>query len=157
MPDMYRGEANQYLIFRIGDEEFGCEVSAVREVIRAQRITRVPHSRHAIAGVINYRGDLKPVMDLGEKLGLPPVEITPETRFVVIDAECGGYCFMVDQVTRTMTIDSTSIEPPSSLAIGTEAEYITGIAKLETGLVILIDLALLAMDLCDLPMADATA
>lgn len=150
--DVHRDDVNQYLVFGIGDEEFGCNVNVVREVIRAQKVTRVPHCGQAVAGVINYRGDLRPVVDLVIKLGLSSAETTSESRFVLIDAEGEGFCFMVDCVTRTIALDSTLIEPPSALTMDHEAEYIAGIAKLDRGLVVLIDPARLAADLCHEPV-----
>ena len=67
-------QAGKYLVFQLAQEEFAIGVLSVREIIRTQDITRVPHTPPHMKGVINLRGKVIPVMDLRTKLGFPETE-----------------------------------------------------------------------------------
>ena len=71
--------------FRIGKETFGVDIFSVREIVRVQEITKVPGAPDFVLGVINLRGRIISVVDLGRQLGQPPTEIGRNSRLLVID------------------------------------------------------------------------
>ncbi len=132
---------NQYVVFRLGREVYGLEISTVLEIITMQTITEVPGTEDYIEGVINLRGLVIPVFNLHKKFNLLGGEITRLTRIVVVEVEGSNIGMQVDGVSEVVRIPGEVIEPPSKIMNGIDEEYLLGIAKLEDSLVILLDLA----------------
>ncbi|MCH7786388.1 MAG: chemotaxis protein CheW [Chloroflexi bacterium] len=134
-------EEKQLVVFDLDSESYGVDIGAVREIIRMQDITRVPRAPDFVEGVINLRGKVIPVVDLRKKFGLPvPEEQSKDNRIVVVDIGGQDIGVMVDAVTEVLRIATDSIAPPSSVITGADSEYLLGIVKLESGLIILLDL-----------------
>lgn len=130
----------QLVSFVIEDEEFGVDILNVQEIIRIVEATRVPHSPTFVEGVINLRGRIVPVIDLRGRFGLECRSADRDTRIIVVDLAGSVVGFQVDSVREVIRVDRNVIEPPPDLAIGIEAKYITGVAKLDDRLLILLDL-----------------
>ncbi|MGY8880696.1 MAG: chemotaxis protein CheW, partial [Dehalococcoidia bacterium] len=111
-------EERQLVVFDLNEEAYGVDISAVREIIRMQEITRVPRAPEFIEGVINLRGKVIPVVDLRARFSMTGTVRTEEHRIVVVDA-----------VTEVSRIPSSSIEPPSAVITTNDSEYLTGIVK----------------------------
>mgnify|MGYP000895350693 FL=1 len=79
----------QFIVVRYGDEQFGIDIKYVDNIVRMQRITRVPKVQSYIKGVINLRGEIIPVISLRLKMGLDDDEITKATRIIIIKLESG--------------------------------------------------------------------
>ena len=77
----------QLVVFDLNEEAYGVDISAVREIIRMQEITRVPRAPEVIEGVINLRCKVIPVVDLRKRFSMPGVERTKEHRIVVVDVD----------------------------------------------------------------------
>ena len=130
----------QLVSFIIENEEFGIDILIVQEIIRPVEITRVPNAPGFVEGVINLRGRIVPVIDLRKRFGLPQRERDKDTRIVVVELAEKVVGFMMDAVKEVIRVDRGVIEPPPDLAIGIDAHYIRGVAKLEDRLLILLDL-----------------
>lgn len=130
----------QLVSFVIENEEFGVDILKVQEIIRPIEITRVPNAPTFVEGVINLRGRIVPVVDLRTRFGLPQREKDKDTRIVVVELQDKVVGFMMDAVKEVIRVDKDVIEPPPDLAIGIDAHYIRGVAKLEDRLLILLDL-----------------
>jgi purine-binding chemotaxis protein CheW len=136
-------ETLQLVSFRLGHEEFGMDILKVREIIRMQRVTRVPHAAEFVEGIINLRGSVIPVIGLRQRIGLEPRQADNDTRTVV--AEVGGIVvgFVVDSVSTVLRIPTATVEaPPRMSACGGKSDeraYISGIGKLEDRLLLVFD------------------
>jgi purine-binding chemotaxis protein CheW len=126
--------------FRIGKETFGVDIFAVREIVRVQEITAVPGAPEFVLGVINLRGRIVSVVDLGRQLGQTPSEITTASRILVIHLDGVSVGFLVDAATSVLKVPADSIEPPPDMIGGVKADYLEGVAKLEERLAILLNL-----------------
>ncbi|NPV53706.1 MAG: chemotaxis protein CheW [Firmicutes bacterium] len=131
----------QLVVFKLGDEDYGIDISSVREIITVQRITRVPRAPDFIEGIINLRGNVIPVIDLRKRFELPVVEHTRDTRIVVVEIGEHTLGVVVDAVSEVLRIPSDSIEPPSSIVVDVDAQFIEGIARLEERLIILLNMS----------------
>ena len=140
VPERQGGEERQLVIFGLADESYGVDIGTVREIIRMQEITQVPRTPDYVEGVINLRGKVIPVIDMRKRFGFPVAEHTKDTRIVVIDIGGADIGATVDAVTEVLRLGANSIEPPSSVITTTDSDYLLGIAKLETQLIILLDL-----------------
>ena len=92
-------ETVQYIVIKIGEEQYGIDISFIDNIVRMQSITRVPHVQPYFAGVINIRGEVVPVMSLRLKMGLEPDEYTNKTRIIIVKSESNASIgLIVDEV-----------------------------------------------------------
>ena len=134
------GDERQLVVFQLGAELYGVEISRVHEIIRLQTVTRVPRAPSFVEGVINLRGKVIPVVDLRRRFGLPSAQHTRASRIVVVEIGDQVVGMVVDSVSEVLRVSGTTVEPPSPVVAGVDSEYIHGIAKLPERLVILLDL-----------------
>lgn len=131
----------QYVVFKLGGEVFGLKINKVKEIVVYQETTHVPGLNSQIEGIINLRGNVIPIFNLSEKLGFPEPERNRHTRIVVIESHDNIVGLVVDGVSEVLMIQGKLIEKPSSIiTAGIDTDYITGIAKIEEKLVILLDM-----------------
>jgi purine-binding chemotaxis protein CheW len=128
------------LTFALGREEFGIPVTQVREVIRVSDITRVPQSPVHVRGVANLRGRILAVVELRTRLGLPAAEPTPRSRIVVVEIRGRVLGLLVDAVSQVTKVPQASVVPAPDDVRSAEADYVTGVARWQSRLIILLDL-----------------
>lgn len=127
------------IIFKLGREDYGMEILKVQEIKRMMSITRVPSTLAFIKGVINLRGSVLPVIDLRTRLGLFETELTEAARIIVVLVNEGVVGFIVDEVVEVTTINPQNVEAVQTLPNGLSAEYISGIAKADARLYIILN------------------
>ncbi len=131
----------QLVVFRLGNEEFGADISQVREIIKVGEITSIPQAPQYIHGVINLRGQVTTVVNLRRRLGMPDRDTDNNSRIVVVESDRGTMGMMVDSVTEVKYISGEQVEPFGSMLSGGEAQgCILGVCKLKDHLLILVDL-----------------
>jgi purine-binding chemotaxis protein CheW len=133
-------DLRQFVSFIVAGEEFGVNILTVQEIIRPVDITRVPHAPDFVEGVINLRGRILPVIDLRTRFGFPKRDRGDDSRIIVVEIGAQTVGFMTDAVQEVLRVDVTDIEPAPELAVGIDAGYLRGVAKLEERLLILLDL-----------------
>ena len=138
--DAQQQDLRQFVSFVVAGEEFGVNILTVQEIIRPVDITRVPHAPDFVKGVINLRGRILPVIDLRTRFGFPAQERTGDMRIVVVEIGGRTVGFMADAVQEVLRVDVSSIESAPELAMGIDADYLRGVAKLDERLLILLDL-----------------
>jgi len=138
----------QLVSFHLGGEEFGLDILRVQEIIRIQPLTRVPNSPDFIAGVMNLRGRIIPVVALRRRFGMEQSAPDKQTRIVVVETEGAVLGFIVDAVSEVLRIPSATIEPPPRVG-KVEREYVSGVGKLDDRLLILLDVDRLIADSAD--------
>jgi len=134
------GAEMQLVVFELGDESYGVDISRVQDINRMQEITEIPHAPESVVGVINLRGRVIPVIDLRKRFGLPDAVHTKDTRIVVVHLDDNLIGVIVDAVSQVLRIPADIVEPPSPVLAGVDSRYLRGIAKLDEKLVILLDL-----------------
>jgi purine-binding chemotaxis protein CheW len=130
----------QLVVFMLGGEEFGVDIAQVREIIRVPAITRMPNAPAFVEGVINLRGKVTPVMDLRGRLGMKASQADDGMRIVIVELGKDSIGMIVDSVSEVRRLSSSDIEPPPSITSKIGSEYIRGVGKLESRLLILLDL-----------------
>lgn len=147
------GDLLQLVSFHVGDEEFGLNILRVQEIIRIQPLTRVPNLPDYIDGVINLRGKVIPVIGLRKRLGLGKQSADKRTRIVVVDVHGQVLGFVVDSVSEVLRIHTDTVEPTPRLG-KVDRDFISGVGKLDSRLLLLLDLERL---MSDTEMAEAVA
>ena len=130
----------QLVIFDLAGEDFGIEIAAVESIVKMQDITPIPHAPEYVKGVTNLRGSVLPVIDLKSRFGIKVGEETRNTRIVVVTMGELKVGMIVDAVSEVLTIEDTVIEPTPPMVSTVATEFITGIAKIDKRLVVLLDL-----------------
>ncbi len=131
----------QLVIFTLAGEAFGLPIERVESIIKPQAITVVPHARPYVVGVTNLRGTVLPVIDLRRRFHLPAGEESEDQRIVVVMFNDEKIGLQVDSVTQVYRLPLSSIEPPPPIVTAfVHSAFVTGIAKVDERLVILLDL-----------------
>jgi len=139
-------QAGKYLVFQLAQEEFAIGVLSVREIIRTQDITRVPHTPPHMKGVINLRGKVIPVMDLRTKLGFPETEYDQRTCVIIVEivTEARTSLFMgliVDGVAEVLNLAQADVQDVPDFGSTSPSPYLLGVAKTKGRIRILLDIS----------------
>ena len=142
--------AGQYLTFTLAQEMFAVDIHAVREIIEYGRLTGVPMMPPSILGVINLRGAVVPVIDLGLRFGGNATVIGPRTCIVILEIASGNGLrvigMVVDAVNEVLELAQNQIEPAPSFGNRIRADFIRGMGKLDERLVVLLDVGRVLSD-----------
>jgi purine-binding chemotaxis protein CheW len=130
----------QLVSFRLDKEEYGIEITRVREIILMGEITRVPETPPHIKGLINLRSTVIPIVDLRLRFGLPEEAPTDHTRIMVVNVAGKTIGIVVDAVSEVLRISAEQIAPPPPTVAGLNNEYLTGLVKLDDRMLILLDI-----------------
>ena len=131
----------QFVVFKLGEEEYGVDILQVQTIERMLDITRVPNAPEFVEGVTNLRGMVVPIIDLRKRLGLPEIEPTEETRIITIKMNEVLVGMIVDSASDVVKVPESAIEPPPSIIGGVESTYLEGVAKLDKRLLVLLKLS----------------
>jgi len=134
-----------YLIFMLQQEYFAVPVTKVLEVLQKQKITHVPTTPEHILGIINFRGDIIPVIDTRRKFNLPKVD--SNEKYVVIvfeiqnpDTTKAIVAATVDTVKDVITIDQQIIKPVPELGLSYDSRFVQGAVRSDEGFILLLDI-----------------
>ena len=140
-------EAKQYIVVRIGNEQYGIDIQYVDNIVRMQSITRVPKAQSYFKGVINLRGEIIPVMSIRLKFGLEPDEITNSTRIIILKFEAqSAIGILVDEVKEVVTLEDESIDKVTYNAKDEKSMFLNGIGKHGDNLISLLNIAGVIVD-----------
>ena len=135
--------AGQYLTFSIGPEVYGIEILKVQEIIGMMPVTKVPRSPDFVRGVINLRGKVIPVIELRKKFEMEQRDDTSMTCIIVVQVATATQSItmgvIVDEVAEVVAIPTEQIEPAPQFGAGVRTEFILGIGKIASKVVILLD------------------
>ena len=137
----------QDIVVSIGTEQYGIDIQYVDNIVRMQRITRVPKAQAYFKGVINLRGEIIPVMSLRSKFGLEPDEYTGKTRIIIIKMEPqASIGIIVDEVKEVVTLEEDEVDKPAYNETDEKSAYLCGIGKHGDGLISLLNIAAVIVD-----------
>ncbi|MFC4557138.1 chemotaxis protein CheW [Virgibacillus kekensis] len=128
------------IVFQLNNEEYAVSIQQVGSIERYQSITRVPQTAEFVKGVINLRGIVIPVIDLRTRVGLNEIEATESTRIIIVYMEDMEIGLIVDAANDVIDIPESAIEPPPEVVGSVDVDYIDGVAKLDSRLLILLNL-----------------
>jgi purine-binding chemotaxis protein CheW len=149
----------QVINFQVGGDEYAVDIQSVREVTGLREITQLPNAPPFVKGVINLRGEVIPIIDLREKLGITQVEYDDLTNIIFVELEAKVIGVVVDRVSHVIRLSSADISPAPPLIGGLSGRFVTGVAKLEHGLVVILNMAkiLTAEEVIELERLEETA
>jgi len=123
----------QFVLFQLAGEDYGVDIYSVQRLIQVPEITRVPRSPSFVAGVVDVRGDIIPVINLKKRFGFENTEVDENGRIVIVEIGDQIVGFLVDGVSEVTRLAKDDIEPPSGVVVSKAgAEFIAGIGKQRT-------------------------
>ncbi|HHY05624.1 MAG TPA: chemotaxis protein CheW [Clostridia bacterium] len=129
---------NQFIAFKLGNEEYAVDILAVKEIIRWIHITRVPKAPSFVYGVINLRGNVIPVLNTHLRLQLPDIEIADKSRIIIFQVEELVVGLTVDEVVEVITLNDDMLEKPQM--VEGNHRFIKNIGKIKNRLIMILDL-----------------
>jgi purine-binding chemotaxis protein CheW len=140
--DQNAANDGKYLTFMLDNVEYGVWILKIKEIIGMMPITSVPQTPDYVMGVINLRGKVIPVIDLRLRFGLEPQDYNDRTCIIVVEMAVEDTTvqvgIIVDAVSEVLNIKQDDIEPPPSFGVKVNTEYISGMAKLNGGVKMLL-------------------
>ncbi|MBO4987553.1 MAG: chemotaxis protein CheW [Lachnospiraceae bacterium] len=140
-------DVTQYIKIEMGAETFGIDIGFVDNILRMQRITRVPNMASYIKGVINLRGEIVPIINLRAKMGLEEIEETKATRIIIIKMEqVGKVGFIVDCVKEVVSISEEQVESMKYDSMDDTTHFVSAVGKEADSIISLLDLNAVVLD-----------
>jgi purine-binding chemotaxis protein CheW len=134
----------KYLTFTMAEEDYGIGILKIKEIIGMMPITTVPQTPDFVKGVINLRGKVIPVVDLRLRFGMEEIDYTDRTCIIVVEIEGDASTIqigiVVDSVSEVLNIKGEDIEDTPTFGAKLDTKYILGMAKMEGGVKILLDI-----------------
>jgi purine-binding chemotaxis protein CheW len=129
------------LVFRLGDDLFAADVASVERVIRYEAPRRVPDLPEWIEGVIEYRGQVVPVINLARRFELDAPPLGARGRCVIFSVENGWVAAAIETVIGVTPIESAALTPPPPLVRGLAGTYLRGLVQRDGRTVLVLDAA----------------
>lgn len=134
----------KYLTFSLADEDYGIGILKIKEIIGMIPVTTVPQTPDFVKGVINLRGKVIPIIDLRFRFGMESMDYTERTCIIVVETEGAigtiQIGIVVDAVSEVLNIKGEDIEDPPTFGTNMDSNYILGMAKMDGGVKILLDI-----------------
>lgn len=130
----------QFVVFKLGKEEYGVDIMQVKEIVSYKEPVKVPNTPNFIEGIINLRSEIKPIVNLKKRFNINGESIDEETRIIVMNIDSKQVGFIVDDASEVITISDDNIEAAPDIIAGVDRRYITGIGKVNDRILILLDL-----------------
>lgn len=143
----------QFVIFKLGKEEYGVNIMQVQEIGPYSEPVKVPNTPEFIEGVMNLRNNVIPVISLKKRLKVSEEnlnksgqDLTEDARTIVVNFGDRQVAFIVDDASEVITLDEADIQETPEIIAGIDRKYITGIGKKGDRLLIMLDLSFLLND-----------
>ncbi len=137
---------HELITFGISSQRFGIDIMTVREIRAWSPVTRLPRVPDYVAGVVNLRGAVLPVIDLAARLGWHPTDATPRNPIIVIEYEGQMRGLIVHDVADIVSIEAGTLQQPDAMGHENITNFLEGIAPLGDDMVMVLDLARLMAD-----------
>jgi purine-binding chemotaxis protein CheW len=135
-----RSDTLQLATFYVADMCLALDIGTIQEIIRDVKVTRVPHARPQVRGVINLRGDVATIVDLRQVLGLPTLDDVADTQTLIVrsQGECIG--LIVDRVGDICAVEAGAIVPPPPNVDKVDGRFFHGVCQRGTEIILVLDM-----------------
>ena len=130
----------EFLVFTLGDEEYGIDILKVQEIRGYDQVTRIANTPDFIKGVTNLRGVIVPIVDLRVKFSQGDVEYDDNTVVIVLNLGQRVVGIVVDGVSDVLSLTAEQIRPAPEFAVTLSTEYLTGLGALGDRMLILVNI-----------------
>lgn len=131
----------EFISFAIGNDQYGVDIMAVREIKEWSNVTHLPRQPEYVRGVLNLRGIIVPIVDLRCRFGQGITQCTPTHIMIIVQINDRQVGLLADRVLDIVSFEQSQVRPVPKVAQSTEADFISGLATVEESMIALIDLA----------------
>lgn len=125
--------------FYVGEALCGMDILKVQEINKLIEMTRVPQAPEYVLGILNLRGEIVTIIDLGKKLGLKSTELNDKTRNIIVNSNGEHIGLMVEQISDVIQVEWEKVEPPPANIGDVQGKYFTGVFKTADRLIGILD------------------
>ncbi|MGA9177009.1 MAG: chemotaxis protein CheW [Desulfobacterales bacterium] len=125
--------------FYVGEALCGMDILKVQEINKLIEMTRVPQAPEYVLGILNLRGEIVTIIDLGKKLGLKSTELNNKTRNIIVNSNGEHIGLMVEQISDVIQAEWEKVEPPPANIGDVQGKYFTGVFKTADRLIGILD------------------
>ena len=129
------GKATELATFYIGDALCGMDILNIQEINKHMKVTKVPQAPEHVTGILNLRGQIITIINLGTKLGLSATRVTDGSRNIIVNSEDEFVGLLVDRISDVAVVDQDSVEPPPANISGIQGKFFEGVFKTEDNLI----------------------
>jgi purine-binding chemotaxis protein CheW len=140
------GTNTEFISFAIGDEQYGVDIMAVREIKGWSPVTQLPNQPDYMRGVLNLRGVMVPIIDLRRRFGQGLTEATPMHVVIVVHVGIKTVGLLADRVLDIVAVDASQIQPVPQVSRSMRADFLSGLVTIDTTMIALINLINLLSD-----------
>lgn len=126
--------------FYVGEALCGIDILNIQEINKQTEVTVVPQASDYVKGVLNLRGRIVSVIDLGQKIGLSPISVHKDNRNIIVNSQDEHIGLLVDRISDVMVADPSTIEDPPANIGGIQGKYFEGVFKTDTSLIGILDI-----------------
>jgi purine-binding chemotaxis protein CheW len=121
--------------FYVGDALCGMDILKVQEINKLMQMTKVPQAPEYVVGILNLRGQIVTIIDLGLKLGLGATDISQDPRNIIVNSAGGHVGLLVRKISDVVSADMEKQESAPANMRGIQGDYFTGVYKTENNLI----------------------
>lgn len=125
--------------FYVGNGLCGMDILKVQEINKLMQMTKVPQAPEYVLGILNLRGQIVTIIDLGKKLGLGDTELSQDPRNIIVNSAGGHVGLLVKMIGDVVAADMSKLERPPANMRGIQGEYFTGVYKTQNNLIGILD------------------
>ncbi len=132
---------SEFLTFTLGEEQYGVDILKVQEIRGWESLRELPDAPAYMIGVLDFRGDIIPILDLRIRFGISDYEYKPTTVIIVLSStdEASMMGVVVDAVSDVLAVSQTEIKPSPNMGSKIKTDYIIGMVSQESGMIMLVD------------------
>ena len=135
------GETVELATFYLGEALCGMDILNIQEINKLMEITKVPQAPEYVMGILNLRGRIVTIIDLGLKLELGSIEQTSENRNIIVSSKDEWIGLLVERISDVVLADVEKIERPPANICGVQGKFFKGVFKTEENLIGILDVA----------------
>lgn len=151
------GVQAELISFAIGDEQYGVDIMAVREIKGWMDISYLPKQPEFVRGVLNLRGVMVPIIDLRCRFGGGLTDATPLHVVIIVQIEDRQVGLLADRVLDIVSFESSQVQPVPHVSRNSRTEFLSGLLTIEGGMIAMIDINYLLEGRQDLPATEVAA
>jgi len=131
----------EFISFAIGDDQYGVDIMAVREIKGWSEITHLPKQPDYVRGVLNLRGVIVPIVDLRCRFGQGMTAATPVHIVIIVQVGTRQVGLLADRVLDIVSVELAQVQPVPRLEEASRVDFLSGLVTIESGMIALINLS----------------
>ncbi len=133
-------QPSDFISFAIGDEQYGVDIMAVREIKGWSSVTHLPNQPDYMRGVLNLRGVMVPIIDLRCRFGQGRTDTTPLHVVIIVQIDGRQVGLLADRVLDIVSLEPSQVQPVPRVANGVRASFLAGLITIDDAMLALVDL-----------------